>query len=530
MSRRAQDEDWDLTPVIDLIYSLSFCGDRQLKLQVPESAYPERPYSPAIAKNASEQVPQLGNFDRIWQYLGQPIDQSPPNVPTAPDGACIEILEGNSCENLSSFKAVKWRDELEGADLADNDENYDPQDLSKLTKAQRKKARRRQRQKDRAEALASGQALPSGSEDESGKDVQAPQTPDRKAIIHEILYGKPTPETATGRLRSGKLLRLEPPTDSGAWPVASPHLTKNGIQVLKPQKDSVFTIAAAKKAKLIAMLTETFIDDRQYLSNISFIHHVGTTTDFPADGIHVFVDASNVSLYHFNSLFCFVEPRRSHLADEHDQIMIGFHDALKLSRGQSLNQRIRRQPISFHNLSLILERGRPTTKRIIAGSDNFPAISEAKTIGYETNILDRVHKAKELTPRQRKFIRNGNGTGTGSGSETTAAAGLVQYAPEKWVEQAVDEILHLKMMESIVDANEPSIMVLATGDAAEAEYSGGFLKMVERALGKGWRVELACFKHNMSGAYKRREFRQLWGGRFKIVELDDFVEVLLGSE
>ena len=97
------------------------------------------------------------------------------------------------------------------------------------------------------------------------------------------------------------------------------------------------------------------------------------------------------------------------------------------------------------------------------------------------------------------------------------------------MEQAVDEILHLKMMESVVDAEEASTMVLATGDAAEAEYSGGFLKMVERALGKGWKIELASFRHNTSGAYKRRGFRQQWGERFKIVELDDFVEVLVGS-
>ena len=210
--------------------------------------------------------------------------------------------------------------------------------------------------------------------------------------------------------------------------------------------------------------------------------------------------------------------------------MIGFHDAIKLSRGQSKHSRIRRQPLSYHNFTLILERGRPTAKRIVVGSDNYPAISEAKAIGYETNILDRVHKAKELTPRQKQFMKNGNGTGTGSGSETTAATAAVQYAPEKWVEQAVDEILHLKMMESIVDASEPSTMVLATGDAAEAEYSGGFMKMVERALGKGWKVELACFRHNMSGAYNRKEFRKTWGERFKIVELDDFVEVLLGTE
>ena len=220
--------------------------------------------------------------------------------------------------------------------------------------------------------------------------------------------------------------------------------------------------------------------------------------------------------------------------------MIGFHDALKLSRGLSLTTRIRRQPLSFHNLSLILERGRPAAKRVLVGSDNFPAIQEAKLIGYETNILDRVHKAKELTPRQKKYNlrgnsngnNNGNGNGSGtsgqsSGSETTIAA--TRFAPEKWVEQAVDEILHLKILESVVDADEPSTIVLATGDAAEAEYSGGFLKMVERALAKGWRVELVSFRHNTSGAYKRKDFRTKWGERFKIIELDDFAELLLGG-
>jgi len=204
--------------------------------------------------------------------------------------------------------------------------------------------------------------------------------------------------------------------------------------------------------------------------------------------------------------------------------MIGFQDSLKIARGLGINARVRRQPLSFHNLSLVLERGRPTAKRVLVGSDNFPAIQEAKTIGYETNILDRVHKAKELTPRQKRYS-NANGAAS-SGSETTA----VMYAPEKWVEQAVDEILHLKILESVVDAKEPSTIVLATGDAAEAEYSQGFLKMVERAMVKGWKVELCSFRRNISGAYRKKEFRGRWGNQFNIIEMDDFVEELLGVE
>lgn len=148
-------------------------------------------------------------------------------------------------------------------------------------------------------------------------------------------------------------------------------------------------------------------------------------------------------------------------------------------------------------------------------------------IGYETNILERVHKAKELTPRKKYNTTNKkSGTpGQSSGSETAVAI----YAPEKWVEQAVDEILHLKILESIVDAKSPATMILATGDAAEAEYSQGFLKMVERALERGWKVELVSFKQTTSRAYTRKGFRTKWGEHFKIVDLDEYVEELLSA-
>ena len=160
---------------------------------------------------------------------------------------------------------------------------------------------------------------------------------------------------------------------------------------------------------------------------------------------------------------------------------------------------------------------------MLVGSDKFECFQEARAIGYEACILDRVLKAKELTPRQKKYLRNGNGTsGQSSGSETNAT-----HAPEKWVEQAVDEILHLKILESVLDAKEPTTIVLATGDAAEAEYSAGFLKMAERALERGWKVELVSFRRNISGAYRRKAFTSKWAGRFRIIELDDFVDVLI---
>jgi hypothetical protein len=204
----------------------------------------------------------------------------------------------------------------------------------------------------------------------------------------------------------------------------------------------------------------------------------------------------------------------------------------------------------------------------------------AKAIGYETNILDKVYKARELTEKQKRFqvlnaLRRGNsapvlpsdamgvsggsvansnmnsGSGTWDASNTatanspagagtlngvvsnphTLANNTVQLSPEKWVEQGVDEILHLKILESIVDTDEPSTMVVATGDAAKAEYSEGFMKMIVRALKKGWRVELVAWSKSISFEYQKYEFRQAWAdtGRFRIIELDEYAEFLLDT-
>lgn len=200
--------------------------------------------------------------------------------------------------------------------------------------------------------------------------------------------------------------------------------------------------------------------------------------------------------------------------------MIGFHDSLKRTRGIPLHARPRRVPLSFHSLALILERNRSVAKRVLAGSHPFtPAMREAEDCGYEALILEPVLKARELTPRQKHFQNMRTTSGPSSGSETPG--------PMKMVEQGVDEVLHLRMMESLVDAKQPSTMVLATGDAAEAEYSEGFMRMVERALEKGWKIEIVSFSRNMSYAYRRKASRPECRGRFKIIELDKFTEELL---
>lgn len=225
--------------------------------------------------------------------------------------------------------------------------------------------------------------------------------------------------------------------------------------------------------------------------------------------------------------------------------MIGFYDAVKTRLSIPVETRLPRQPFSFHALSLILARGRPTNKLALAGSDNNAAIEEARIMGYDVSILARVQKPKELTERQRYFLSasnttpNGNsGSGAasgGSGSESYAHAVRSRgkgAIPSR--EQAVDEIIQMKMGQSLLDAcsqnSAPSTMVLASGDAAEAEFSEGFLKVVEYALNLDWKVEVVSFRDNTSSLYRRRDFRERWGDKFRLIELDDFVDCLWWRE
>ncbi|KAL8915525.1 MAG: hypothetical protein Q9171_000090 [Xanthocarpia ochracea] len=503
---------WDFTLVFDLIECLPSASPEFTYGHISSpSPSPDKLSTPTYYPDQAQESSDLGDFRKIWAFLDQPLNVQPPEVPALP----VDDPQGHTDEitkfHPAGSKGVHWRDEAECGELADNEEAGNNLSLFVLTKTQRKKLRRKQRKA--SEVTAPLGITPTGSS-ESESDVvpcTPKRSPDRRAIIQQILQGVPkTPKNGSPAV-AGLTIRPLLPTEIDARPVAKPHPVNPVAKPRATAEQAALAAAAAKKERLIQKIKERFIDDRQFLTNatmmpFSMADNTGTT-----EGIHVFVDASN--------------------------IMIGFHDSLKLSRGLTLQTRIRRQPLSFHNLSLILERGRPVSKRVLVGSDNFAAIQEAKLIGYETNILDRVHKAKELTPRQKKYhsthhhqnVSSGaNGTSGGSGSETTAAA--VLYAKEKWVEQAVDEILHLKILESVVDAKQPSTIVLATGDAAEAEYSQGFLRMVERALEKGWKVELVSFRRNTSGMYKRREFRAKWKSRFEIIELDEFVEELLGFE
>jgi hypothetical protein len=224
--------------------------------------------------------------------------------------------------------------------------------------------------------------------------------------------------------------------------------------------------------------------------------------------IHVFVDLSN--------------------------IVIGYYDCMKAKRGVSNNYRVQAPPFFFEAFALVLERYRPCAKRAVVGSLK-PAsqhpdyMKEAESCGYDMNILQRVTGPKpKSNPHITKMPMPASGALDEESDDYGPWCPPIQVAM-KHREQGVDEILHLKMVQSILDAPRPGTMVLATGDAAEAEFSDGFLSNVERALERGWNVELVGWRRNISGAWRNEAFLAKWAvGQFRLIELDDFAEELLG--
>lgn len=584
----------------------------------------------------------LGDFGKIWEFLGAPSDSSAPKVPannvvsfaepeqTSPtlqqrvptkadytsDGAVYLT------PSKKASKGIQWRDEASGAELTDvaptnRDGDDDDDDDEKLTKTQRKKKRRQERRRLQAEnpqrAVSDfesdddqhgGRATPAskasahnvisdpsktdsrytlrprdstGNAITTSKDKTAPSSTPVKPVKSAAAFfekrdrsrsptkqsqsfqkqppqgtpSTPKPSFLTKGIRQQSqpltATNKTPATDTkenlkSQWPITTPAnakklsllpstvqpirnpttpifptRTQSGVpetlhdtptkinrHVIKPK--TVRTGEDRNWALLLKLVSDFYEDRKHLIAPANLTNHSNNPT-----GIHVFVDASN--------------------------IFIGFHDQLKRARGIPQHYHVPRVDLSFDALALLMERRRPVAKRVLVGSKpRLPAFDTAQGIGYECNLLDKVLKARELTERQKYFKeqekrrfgrRSGSvsaGDSGGSGSEMT---GGPAFAKEAYVEQGVDEIIHLKMMESLVDTKEPGTMVLATGDAAQAEYSQGFMKMAERALKAGWRIELVSWSQNISQAYKRAAFRKEWGDHFRIIELDDYAEELL---
>lgn len=305
MLSQAIDHSWDLTPVIDLIYSLSSKDDPFI---AHNGSLPSTVTQPTESGedggHGGEQ--RLGNFDKLWEFLGQPADTLPPI--TAPTSLVLgdSLSDEGQCSSsdLASeqalYKLVGCQDGLEETDLP-NDEVL-PATPKPINRTKKSKKKQRGEIPAQEVQLASYGGLPiirtsSGEDSDTGLQ-QLPYTPDRKSIIYEILYGNtpngrkstlfanPVPPGSTSPLRNTKAFNLKD------WPAS-----KTGQHNSRWQSDPQDHLsAAAKKAKLVLSLCERFPAEKDCISALGAPKSMTTSNCLASTTVHVFVDVSNVSL------------------------------------------------------------------------------------------------------------------------------------------------------------------------------------------------------------------------------------------
>ncbi|KAI1771600.1 hypothetical protein F4818DRAFT_445285 [Hypoxylon cercidicola] len=259
------------------------------------------------------------------------------------------------------------------------------------------------------------------------------------------------------------------------------------------------------------------------LSSIQYMRHVFLSKLSKYDSlgnrsnVHVFIDMSN--------------------------IIISFYEVYKTSHGIPASRRILVPSFHFKVFAFILERGRRVEKRILAGSTSSACdedqrrywprhFIEAENVGYRMNIFGRVLKRKEYPIKSRRKGKSSPRPShpfdmTATSGDDMSEDGMVGVHEVRNGEQGVDENLHLNMMDSLFECqSNPGTIVLATGDAARAEFSPGFLVYARRLLDAGWNVELVAWKKALSFSWTSAEFTEKYPGRFNIIFLDEFLDEL----
>ncbi|KAH0489128.1 hypothetical protein TgHK011_009572 [Trichoderma gracile] len=202
-----------------------------------------------------------------------------------------------------------------------------------------------------------------------------------------------------------------------------------------------------------------------------------------AQGVHVFVDMSNID--------------------------IGFQSTLKEAR--HLDEHARLSPLPHLNLQFltkILVRDRPVVA-LNVGCSTVPGRSEPRYVqqlrdlGYQIDLRERKRVVEVGLP----------------------LAGVPDTL--RFVEDLVDETLQVRIAESVMEYfRTPGTIVLATGDAKPSPHSDGFFSCVQRALKMGWNVEVVSWRGNLSFRWIDRQWMSQWRDKFRVIELDDFLEVL----
>lgn len=273
---------WDFGPV----YNLFDTFDRSRLLNdesLDHSAIPVPPVPGSHIDTNPKKPSNLGDFDNVFSYLGQTVDKQlsedePTGLSSAADSCQSTPSPPISDDVITRYedltKEVRWTDQLKGTGSAERSGSEPGPPGGHLHSARLLRRRK---------------TILNASADE--------------AATHGVA---PLVSAWASRPKSEGVLWVPPPTPSI-------HIDPLVIQPIHP------LTAEEKKAKLLRKLKARY--------------HVASDSLRSKDqnGIHIFVDCSNV--------------------------MIGFYNALKISRGYHIRAFAKNAPISWHSLALILERG-----------------------------------------------------------------------------------------------------------------------------------------------------------------------------
>ncbi|EGN94319.1 hypothetical protein SERLA73DRAFT_77737 [Serpula lacrymans var. lacrymans S7.3] len=274
-----------------------------------------------------------------------------------------------------------------------------------------------------------------------------------------------------------------------------------------------------------------------------------------------------------------------HVFIDHSNILIGLLTYLKRHLRHSPRKSRR---MSHAALALLLERGRPITRRcLVTSSPLYQPVDTAEQLGYDVRIYarvpdsgdgqDRRHSNSELGAGKNNWRKTDStpskphtphkGSGNISTESERSGASVGSFLPSfmrniassssrqpdsqqpsgsnnganptgshriRYREQGVDELLQLKLHQAIADVDVPppnATIVLATGDGNVGQFNDdGFLGPVRTALKKGWKVELYAWEEGLSRAWKREFADGPFKDRFRIIKMEDFGEDLVELE
>ena len=124
----------------------------------------------------------------------------------------------------------------------------------------------------------------------------------------------------------------------------------------------------------------------------------------------------------------------------------------------------------YRNFFWLLEDGRDVQTRVLGGSippGNDALWDYARDEGYDTSLLKRI------------TLDDG-----------------------RLVEQAVDEVLHLRIAMALLRFEPPQTLVIGTGDGNQGHFGTSFDELVHTALNRCWEVEVWSWQAQLSGRFR----------------------------